>query len=98
MLETLKCAPKVLIWLIMLGTKTTKLTLRMPRSLASPMIASLRPLSPGIPRKLSTLTTTHAHSLINTLFFLTNYVFHTHHLYYTFFCIYIFICSQQDRC
>ena len=81
MLETWKCAPKVLIWLIMLGPKTTRLTLRMPQSLTSPIIATFRPLSPGIKRKLLTLTITHAHSLINTFFFLTNNVLHTYHLY-----------------
>ena len=55
------------MWLSMLGPKPTRLTLRMPQSLTSPIIATLRPLSPGIPRKLLTLTITHGHSLINTL-------------------------------
>ena len=58
MQETWKCAPKILMWLTMLGPKTTRLSLRMPQSLTSPIIATLRPLSPGVPRKLLTLMPT----------------------------------------
>ena len=79
--RNVKMSAKGSMWLIMLGPKTTRLTLRMPQSLTSPTIATLRSLSPGIPRKLLTLTITHAHSLINTL---TN-VFHSYHLFCTFF-------------
>ena len=72
-----------------INPKTTRLTLRMPQSLTSPIIPTSRPLSPGIPRELLMLTIAHALSLINILFFLANNGLHTYHLYCTlFFCTY----------
>ena len=68
-----------------IGPQTSRFTLRMPQSLTSPIIATSRPLSPGILQKLLTLIITPALSLINIAFFLTNNAFHTYHLYCSYF-------------
>ena len=79
--RNVKMCTKGSMWQTMLSPKTTRLTLRMPQSLTSPIIATSRPLSPGIPQKLLTLTITPALSPNNIAFFLTNNAFHTYHLY-----------------